>query len=127
MRSDFRSSLLRKALPAWAAVILAGCSLQPVPAEEISDARLAIAQAVSVSAPTPTAELQRAQDKMALAQRWLDARDHGPARWLAEQARVDAELALARAAVSDARRALAQREQARVAHVRTSRLVETVQ
>ena len=124
MKSDIRFSLQRKALSALASGLLAGCSLQPVPVEEMSQARGAVAQAVSLSAAIPPGELKRVQEKMALAQRWVDARDHGPARWLAEQAQVDAELALARAAGNDARRALAQREQARVAYVQTSQLAQ---
>lgn len=96
--------------------LAAGCSLQSRPTEEVSQARAAVAQAVSVAAP----DAQSAQVKLALAQRWVDAKDYGPARWLAEQAEVDAELALAKAAGQDARRVLAQLEQARTGFLRTS-------
>lgn len=123
MAGNFRFTPLRKALLAAAAGLLAGCSLQPVPAEEMSQARVAIAHAVSMS-EAPSAELKRAKAKLALAQRWADAKDHGPARWLAEQAQVDAELALARAAGNDARRALAQNDEARAGRVMTSYVTE---
>ena len=36
---------------------------------------------------------QDGSDKLELTRRWIEARDYKPARWLAEQAQVDAELA----------------------------------
>ena len=116
MKRDIGSSLLRTAAIISAAV-LAGCATQPT--EEMGNARAAITDSVRVAGPA-SPDLQRAQNKMALAQRWVDAKDYGPARWLAEQAEVDAELAAVRAASQDARRALAQRDPARLAMLKTS-------
>lgn len=118
-------TLTRLAAALAAAGFAAGCSLQPRPTEELSQARLSVAQAVA-SAGAAAPDVKRAQDKVALSQRWMDARDYGPARWLAEQAEVDAELALARAANQDARRMLAEREQARAGPVRTSFLQRSI-
>lgn len=100
---------------AFAAVSLAAC--QSLPAEEVSQAHAMIASATLASLGDAAApELVRSRQKLALAHRWIDARDYGPARWLAEQAEVDAELALARQASEQARMAVATREQARDTH-----------
>lgn len=89
-----------------AAMALGGCATSPV--EELAQARAAVATA-QLAAPAAEAspDLVRARTKLALAGRWNDARDYGPARWLAEQAEVDAELAIARVATEEARRAAA--------------------
>lgn len=108
------------AIVAAAGLAAAGCSHTP-PAEEISLAHTSVARAVA-HPDAAVQDVKRAQDKLALARRWSEARDYGPARWLLEQAEVDAELALARAAGRDARRILAQREQARTAGVLASYL-----
>ena len=83
------------------AVLCAGCATSK-PSAELAAAGVAIAAA------QPSPELTRAQTKVALAQRWIDARDYGPARWLAEQAEVDAELAAARQAAESALLAVSQ-------------------
>lgn len=91
---------------------LAAC--QSLPAEEVSQAHATIASATLASLGDAAApELVRSRQKLASAHRWIDAHDYGPARWLAEQAQVDAELALARRASEQARVALAARERAR--------------
>ena len=96
---------------AGAVAFLAAC--QSLPSEEMSHARDRVANASLASLGSPEApELARSRQKLALAHRWIDAGDYGPARWLAEQAQVDAELALARHAAEQARVALAVREQA---------------
>lgn len=86
-----------------AALALAACASAPL--EELAQARVTVALAARVG--SASAEIARASNKLALAQRWVDANDHGPARWLVEQAQLDAELALAKAATEDARRAAA--------------------
>ncbi len=116
MKRETRSTLLSTAAILWAGGLLAGCATQPT---EMIRARTAITEGVR-SAGASVADLQRAQQKMVLAQRWVDAKDYGPARWLAEQAEVDAELAAARAASQAARRALAQRDPARLVMLQTS-------
>lgn len=98
-----------KLMLAAAAALLVGC--QSLPAEEVSRARAMVTGATLASVGHSAApELARSQRKVSLAQRWVDAGDYGPARWLAEQAEVDAELALARRASEQARLALAARE-----------------
>ena len=77
------------------AMLCAGCATSR-PSDQLAAASVAIAAA------QPSPEVTRAQVKVALAQRWMDARDYGPARWLAEQAEVDAELAAARQAAETA-------------------------
>jgi hypothetical protein len=117
MNRDTSSSLLRTAAMICAGSLLAGCATQPT--EEMGHARTAISESVR-TAGTSSPDLQRAQQKIALSQRWVDAKDYGPARWLAEQAEVDAELATARASSRDARLVLAQRDPARLAMLKTS-------
>jgi hypothetical protein len=104
--------VLSRILAAGTAALLTAC--QSLPAEEESRARAMVEGATLASiGHSPAPEVARSQQKLRLAQRWIDARDYGPARWLAEQAEVDAELALARAAAQEARAALAAREQGR--------------
>lgn len=111
MRHDLSGLVL-----AAAAALLAAC--QSLPAEEVDRARAKLDGATLAGIGSPAApELARSQRKVGLAQRWIDAGDYGPARWLAEQAEVDAELALARREAERARAALAAREQARASRV----------
>lgn len=98
---------------ACAAAVLGGC--QSLPADEMAGARATVARA-SLAPLGHAPELARSQGKLDLAQRWIDARDYGPARWLAEQAEVDAEFAVARSAAEQALMALAAREQDRAAY-----------
>jgi uncharacterized protein DUF4398 len=88
-----------KAILSAVAALAAGCAINPAPnAQLAASARtidLAIASEALERAPK---ELGSAQEKLGLAGRWIAARDHEPARWLAEQAQVDAELARMKAA-----------------------------
>jgi hypothetical protein len=68
-----------------------GCALHPAPTEQLAISEQAIAAARLAGAGP--AELRLAQDKLELGRRWIAARDYEPARWLVEQAQVDAELA----------------------------------
>lgn len=109
------NTALRLAFAA-AATLAAGCASQPLPESELAAAKASIAAA---SAVAPARDLERAQVKLALGERWIAAGDYGPARWLAEQAEVDAELAAARAA-SEAARSASLAERAAAGFVRTS-------
>ena len=84
-------------------IALNGCASTPPPVREIAHAEAAVRDAARVAEDHPDSQLNRARVKTALAQRWMAARDFQPALWLAEQARVDAELALALAAARGAR------------------------
>lgn len=93
-------------LPACAAALLAAC--QSVPIEELACAREMVeAATLDSSGDSPAPELARSQDKLRLAQRWFDARDYGPARWLAEEAGVDATFVLTHSGADRACTALA--------------------
>jgi hypothetical protein len=86
------------------AFIAAGCSINPVPQQEVASAEAAIAGATSAgAAQAAPADLQLARNKLTLARRWIRAQDPGPARWLAEQAQVDAEFARVMAISASAR------------------------
>jgi hypothetical protein len=89
---------------------LVGCASQPLPAGDVAAAERAIAQARSSGAALwAPRELELAEKKIALTRRWIDAGDAAPARWLAQQAQVDAELAAVRAANAAARRTVTSR------------------
>ena len=74
----------------------AGCATAPVDELRASYASVALAVDAGAAELAP-AELARAREKIGLAERWIAAEDYAPARWLAEQARVDAELAALKA------------------------------
>lgn len=81
-------------------LLAAGCATQHRLATEqqLATARDTLAAAGRACAPPCAfAELQRAAGKLAAAERSIEL-DAGSARWLAEQAQVDAELVIARAA-----------------------------
>jgi hypothetical protein len=84
----------RAAMSIPIAFLAAGCALHPAPTQELASSEQAIASARAAGAARlAPAELRFASEKLALGRRWMAARDYGPARWLAEQALVDAELA----------------------------------
>lgn len=76
-----------------------GCAtIDSAPTSEFARSELAVAAADSAGAAAlAPAELSLARQKLALARRWMAANDYKPAGWLIEQARVDAELAAAKA------------------------------
>jgi hypothetical protein len=85
-----------------------GCTVNPMPSEQLALTQRAIAAAREAgAAQTAPAELRLAEEKLALARRWIAARDYKPALWLAEQAQVDAELAVLKAMSARARVAAA--------------------
>jgi hypothetical protein len=75
-----------------------GCATHPIPTVQMAASQAAIAGALDAgAAELAPRELKSAQDKMELTKRWIAAKDYQPARWLAEQAQVDAELAAIKA------------------------------
>ena len=97
-----------QAVFSWAAVAVTACGCASAPLHELMAGERAIAQAQAAGAAEHApAELALAQEKLALGKRWIAAHDYEPAKWLAEQARVDAELAAMRAASAVALRAAA--------------------
>ncbi len=93
-------------IAAAVAIVVAGCANAALPSRQLANAEAAIAAAIVAGAAEHAAgELASAQEKLALAKRWIAARDYEPARWLAEQAQADGELAAAKAARVAARKA----------------------
>ena len=78
-----------------AAAVIAGCaSVGPPPTEQMAVSRSAIANAVSAGGSEyASAEMRIAQDKMDRANRAMGKEEYENARWLAEEAQVDARLA----------------------------------
>lgn len=88
---------------AVAALAFAGCAGHPTATDSMAGAEVALAEASAIANGKASDDLDRALRKLAWARRWAAAGDHRPAVWLAEQARVDAELAAALAAAEVAR------------------------
>ena len=76
-------------------VVAAGCaSATPPPTEQMAVSRSAVANAVSAGGSEyASVELKTAQDKMDRANRAMAKEEYENARWLAEEAQVDARLA----------------------------------
>ena|SRR5260370_83012 len=91
--------------------LLSGCAATPPSVEETKLVESAIARAIDAGAAIyAPAELSLAQDKLALARRFLRAHsDTKPAIWLLEQSQVDAELAFIKAAATTRRTAVSDR------------------
>lgn len=81
---------------ALACLLAAGCASTTETSNEIEAARSSL-EAARQAGATPS-ETSAAESKLSLTTRWMEASDYLPARWLAEQAKVDAELATVRAA-----------------------------
>ena len=82
-----------RTLPALEVLAIAGCASAP-PTTEIAASEAALGAAVQAGAnQAAPAEMALARQKLMLMRRSMQAGDYKPARWLAEQARVDAELA----------------------------------
>jgi hypothetical protein len=82
------------------ALATVGCAANP-PVEQLASSERAIAAAVAEDAEAlAPRDLHLARFKLDLSRRWLAAGDHEPARWLAEQAQIDAELARLKAAAA---------------------------
>jgi hypothetical protein len=93
---------IRIAVATLAPLLAAGCST--VPERELQGAADAITLAQQMGVSPSSNDLRGARDKLRWSKRWVEARDNEPARWLAEQAKVDAELAQARAATREVMR-----------------------
>lgn len=89
-----------------AAAVVAGCASVPVPTEQIAVSKAAVANAVGAGGlEFAPAEMRTAQEKLDRANQAMAAEDYERARWLAEQAQVDAQLAVAKARSGKAQRA----------------------
>jgi hypothetical protein len=93
------STLFRIAPAALALSALAACSSTPPPTDEMAVARttvnrVAAAPATATTAPT---DLQRAQEKLILAEKAMAEKNYDHARRLAAEAEVDARVAETRA------------------------------
>ena len=90
-----------------AAVLMAGCATTgPKPTEQIAVSNSAIANAVAAGGPEyAPVEMRTAQDKMDRAHRAMDKEDYVQAKWLAEEAQVDARLAEKKAQSAKAQKA----------------------
>lgn len=105
---------------AWyLALAVASCAANSPPRSELDDAQAAISEAQRMGAESAAApEIARARGKLELGLHYLSQKDYKPARWLFEQAEVDAELAQMKSeasaamqeAASQARQARLQRE-----------------
>jgi len=89
-----------------AAVLMAGCASVPRPTEQIAVSRSAVANAVAAGGPEyAPVEMRAAQDKLDRAHRAMDQEDYVDAKWLAEEAQVDARLAEKKAQSAKAQKA----------------------
>ena len=98
------------------AVLVVGCATVPPPTERIAISKVAIDNAVSAGgAEFAPAEMNSARDKLAKANVALSVNDYAGAKWLAEQAQVDADLAASKSRTAQAQKAaLAVQEDGRV-------------
>jgi hypothetical protein len=77
-----------------ALLALAACASVPAPVQDVAEAERAVRAAADADAETVApAEFAKARSKLEAAKSALQAQQHLTARWLAEQALVDAELA----------------------------------
>ena len=91
---------------AAASLALAGCASVPAPTEQMAVSKSAIANAASAGGGEyASIEMRSAQDKMDRANAALAKEDFESARWLAEEAQVDARLAEKKAQSAKARKA----------------------
>jgi Domain of unknown function (DUF4398) len=90
-----------------AAVVTSGCATTPPPTEQIAVSKSAIANAVSAGGSEyAPMDMKTAQEKMDRADRAMDKKDYDDARWLAEEAQVDARLAEKKAQSGKAQKAV---------------------
>lgn len=94
---------LRIALPALLVLTVGCASAPPIPSSNLQAAQQSIANAERVEAGThAAAELGEAREKLTAAQRAVEAKKMVDAAWLADEARADADLAVARTGVAKA-------------------------
>ncbi len=91
---------------AAASLAVAGCASVPAPTEQMAVSKSAIANAASAGGGEyASIEMRSAQDKMDRANAAIAKEDFESARWLAEEAQVDARLAEKKAQSAKARKA----------------------
>ena len=107
MNTTFRPPNPRTLLAiAVASLALAGCASTPAPTEQMAVSKSAIANAASAGGGEyASIEMRSAQDKMDRANAAIAKEDFESARWLAEEAQVDARLAEKKAQSAKARQA----------------------
>lgn len=98
------------------AALIVGCASVPPPTERIAISKVALDNAVSAGGPEfAPAEMKSARDKLARANVAMAGNDFVNAKWLAEQAQVDADLAASKSRTAQAQKAaLAVQEDGRV-------------
>jgi hypothetical protein len=95
-------------LMAACALFVASCASIPAPTEQMASSRAAVAEATNAgSSEYAPAQLKAALEKMGGAEQAMSEKNYEQARSLAEQAQVDAQLALATARAAKARKAAA--------------------
>jgi hypothetical protein len=105
--SRHHSGPLRLALAAGGLVLMTACASTPPPTEQMAVANAALADAVSAGSPElASAEMTTAREKMARANQAMATKDHDLALSLAQQAQVDAQLAVAKAQSVKARKSV---------------------
>ena len=89
-----------------AALLMAGCASMPAPTEQMAVSKAAVTSAVSAGGNEfATIEMKAAQEKLERASQALEKEDYENARWLAEQAQIDAKLAEKKAQSAKAQKA----------------------
>lgn len=90
------------------ALFLIGCASTPPPTGQMAVSKSALANAMSAGGSEYAAvEMKSAQDKLDRANRAMEKKEFEDARWLAEQAQVDARLAEKKAHSAKAQKAVA--------------------
>ncbi len=90
------------------AVVIAGCAGVPPPTEQIAVSKAALTNATSAGGDEfASADMRAAREKLDRATLAMAAEDYDRARWLAEQAQVDAQLAGSKARSAKAQKAAA--------------------
>lgn len=110
LKAGFRTPLrYLPVLVASASVFLSGCAASPpAPTEQIAVSKATVVQASSAGASElAPAELQTAREKLDRASVAMASKDYEQARILAEQAQVDAQLAVTKARSVKAQKAAA--------------------
>ena len=91
-----------------AAALVTGCASVSAPTEQVAVSKAAVANAVSAGGPEfAPGEMRTAREKLDNADKAMSAKDYQRARWMAEQAQVDAQLAVAKANSAKAQKAAA--------------------
>jgi len=99
------------ALALAALLMLGACATTPIDPGLLDNARMALQQATDAGAEEYSPlELRFARERLALAEGHLEDGDHDEARYVADQAEVEAQLALARTRAALARAELARKQ-----------------